>query len=374
MTISHIIRKNLVNLPGWRTTRKILVIESDDWGSIRIPSRKVYEYLLSKRVPVDSFYFTKNDCLESERDLLMLFEILGSFTDINGAHAVITANSVVVNPDFKKITKSGKTEYHYELISDTYSNYPEHAGVMNLWKESGMKNKLLWPQFHGREHLNVKFWMQAINSDSRSEKLAFENNTLLGIDIPGETDDNHNYMAALDYDSPEQMAEVEPIVSNGLVLFKDLFGFASKSFIAPCSIQGEHIDSVLLKGGVNYHQSGQQFRPIGNGGYKIINKFWGQQNNVGQIYWRRNCTFEPSRNHDFDWVDSCLAEMKVAFRWGKPAVINSHRVNYIGSIFPENREKTLISLKKLLKSALEKWPDIEFMTSDDLGDVIAMSL
>ena len=30
--------KNLSNLPGWRTDRKIVVLESDDWGSIRMSS------------------------------------------------------------------------------------------------------------------------------------------------------------------------------------------------------------------------------------------------------------------------------------------------------------------------------------------------
>lgn len=35
--------KNFSNLPGWRTNRKIVVIESDDWGSIRMPSLTILE-------------------------------------------------------------------------------------------------------------------------------------------------------------------------------------------------------------------------------------------------------------------------------------------------------------------------------------------
>lgn len=351
-----------------------MVIESDDWGSIRIPSRAVYEHLMSKGVPVDSYYFTKNDCLESEKDLEYLFEVLGLFKDKNGACPVITANSVVANPDFQKIGNSGKTEYHYELITDTYCQYPDHSGVMQLWKDYGINGKLLWPQFHGREHLNVRYWLKSVNSDSKSEKLAFDNRTLLGIDIPGEPIQDYNYMAAFEYDTVEHQEEVARIAADGLKLFRGIFGFESKSFIAPCAVQGDHLDRVLMEGGVRYHQSGQRSRPIGKGKYKITNKLWGQQNSVGQIYWRRNCTFEPSRNQDYDWVDSCLAEMNTAFRWGKPAVINSHRVNYVGSIFPGNREESLRLLTLLIESALKKWPDIEFMTSDDLGDLIGKSM
>ena len=35
----------LSNLPGWFTKRKIVVIESDDWGSVYMPDRKSLEAL-----------------------------------------------------------------------------------------------------------------------------------------------------------------------------------------------------------------------------------------------------------------------------------------------------------------------------------------
>ncbi len=373
MNIAKIIRKNLVNLPGWRTKRKIVVIESDDWGSVRIPSREIYNLFLSKGIPVDSYYMTKYDCLESDDDLLNLFEILSLFSDKNGASPVITANTVVANPDFERISGFKKKEYYYELITDTYKKYPNHKSVMQLWKDNGIGKRMLWPQFHGREHLNVRYWMKTINGKAFSENLAFDNKSLLGLFVPGEPVQNYNYMAAFEYDFIDHMNEIELITREGLNLFEKIFGFKSKSFIASCAVQGEHIDIILKNGGVHFHQSGQQFRPLGGGKYKVINRFWGQNNKEGQIYWRRNCTFEPSRNHSFDWVDSCLAEMNIAFNWGKPAVINSHRVNYIGSIFPENRDKSLRSLKKLIDTSLHIWPDLEFMTSDELGDLIIQS-
>lgn len=371
MNFKKVLRKNLVNIPGWRTNRKIVVIESDDWGSIRMPSREVYEFLLSKGLPVDKHYFLRNDCIESEEDLGALFEVLSSFKDIIGNYPVFTANAVVANPDFEKIKGSGMKEYYFEPFTETYKRYPNHYNSFELWKNVGMANKLLWPQFHGREHLNVKSWMRAINSGSNSEKLAFLNKVLLGMDVPNESIQAYNYMAAFEFDSKAHMLQIEQITSEGLQIFNSLFDFPSKSFVASCSIQGEHIDRLLRQEGVIYHQCGQQFRPIGDGKLKVVNKIWGQTNNVGQIYWRRNCTFEPSRNQDYDWVDSCLAEMKIAFRWGKPSVINSHRVNYIGSIFPKNRNDSLKSLKRLIKSAMHMWPDIEFLTSDALGDTIS---
>ena len=45
MNIRQTIRQNILNIPGWRTNRHIVVIESDDWGSIRMPSKEVYDKL-----------------------------------------------------------------------------------------------------------------------------------------------------------------------------------------------------------------------------------------------------------------------------------------------------------------------------------------
>lgn len=370
MNFKKTIRKNLVNIPGWRTKRKIVVIESDDWGSIRMPSLQVYNLLLSRGIPVDNLYFLKYDALESEQDLVALFEVLSSFKDCRGNFPVVTANAVVANPDFERISASGRLEYHYELITDTYKHYPNHARSFELWKNEGIENKLLWPQFHGREHLNVKKWMNAINSGDPWESAGFENNVILGMGRDGSSSRTLNYMAAFEYSTEDEFKELNSIAIDGLNIFSDLFGFPSKSFVAPCSIRGDHLDDSLKSGGVLYHQCGQQFIPNHTGGLKIKNRFWGQRNSIGQTYWRRNATFEPSRNQNFDWISSCLAEINIAFRWGKPAVINSHRVNYMGSISLENRDNSLRSLKQLLHSIIIKWPDVEFMTSDTLGDLI----
>ena len=67
-------------------------------------------------------------------------------------------------------------------------------------------------------------------------------------------------------------------------------------------------------------------------------------------------------------------DIEIAFRWKKPAVISTHRVNYVGSIDPKNRQKGLGELKRLISLILKKWPDVEFMSSSQLGDLISNSL
>lgn len=373
LTLRQTLAKNYINARGWRTDRKLLLIESDDWGAIRMPSRKAYEYLLSKNIAIDLSYFDKYDSLESAEDLEQLYEVLDSIRDIHGNPAVITAFSVVANPDFEKIEADKRRQYHYELITETYKRQPHTEKSFEMFLE-GAKKRLLFPQFHGREHLHTKRWIEAINSASIKEQLAFESRAFIGADLP---DDLYRYplgyMAAFDCSKKEETEWQKDIIADGLTLFEKLFGFPSLSFVASQSIWSDYINPTLAKYGVKM-QAGQQLCPIGNNETKLINNIWGSRNSAGQIHWRRNCTFEPSRNQDYDWVRRCLQEIEIAFRWGKPAVINSHRVNFIGSIFPENRHQSLQKLKILLKEVQRRWPDVEFIDTEQLGCIMMETL
>ena len=131
------------NLPGWRTRRKILVIESDDWGSIRMPSREVYQKCLKAGYPVDQSEYERVDSLASEEDLELLFDLLLSFRDLHGNHPVLTANCLVANPDFERIKEAKFREYHYESILDTFKKYPAHQGNFTLWKKA-MGRSMMW--------------------------------------------------------------------------------------------------------------------------------------------------------------------------------------------------------------------------------------
>lgn len=62
--------------------------------------------------------------------------------------------------------------------------------------------------------------------------------------------------------------------------------------------------------------------------------------------------------------------MKPLFFWNKPANISSHRVNFCGYIDDKNRGKGINDLKKLLQKIVQKYPDVEFMSAGELGELI----
>jgi hypothetical protein len=54
----------------------------------------------------------------------------------------------------------------------------------------------------------------------------------------------------------------------------------------------------------------------------------------------------------------------------EPATISTHRVNYIGFLDSQNRDRGSKQLSILLNKILKTWPEVEFMTSVGLGDLI----
>ena len=360
----------LLNLPGWYTRRRIVVIESDDWGSIRMPSREVFDKLLKKGIRVDNCHYCSNDSLETGDDLNALFEVLNGVKDKNGNPAIITANTVVTNPDFDKIKTSDFKEYHYKLISESYKDVKGCANSLELLKEGNEKG-LLSIQSHGREHLNINRWMYYLQNDYPETKFAFEHG-VYGLSTTITSENRKSFLPAFDFETTKEEIEVNEIAKDGLRIFKELFGFASESFIAPNYTWSKSLESSIAAEGVRFIQGARLHTysvPIGLKASKNL-RYFGKRNEFGQIDLVRNAHFEPSENSQKDWVNSCLSEISSAFFWKHPAVICSHRVNFMGGLNEKNRDQNLQLLKKLLSEVVKSWPDVEFMSSNQLGNLI----
>ncbi len=365
------VTKNLLNIPGWRTKRKIVVIESDDWGTIRMPSRAVYEKLRKAGYPVDEDPYSRFDAPASEEDLALLFELLSNFKDKNGRPPAITANNIVANPDFEKIRAADFREYHYELFPETLQRYPKHAGALQLWKE-GMEQGLFRPQFHGREHLKLGKWMSLLQKGDKAVRLAFDHQ-MISINESSRPNCVKAYMDALNVDTPEEQEQVKEMLQDGLSIFEKLWGYPSRSFIAPCYFWPASLEPALAEAGVRFLQGiSVQKDPVREEGRKFRKRYHylGQRNTTGQLYLVRNCFFEPSLSDKVNWVSNCLREIATAFRWQKPAVICMHRLNFIGFIGLANRDNTLKQLRQLLTEISRRWPEVEFLASDQLGETI----
>lgn len=377
MTLINIkasIRKNISNIPGWRTKKHIVVIESDDWGSIRMSSKQAFNNLIKNGMREDLNHYNTFDALESNTDIEELMNLLSKFRDSSGRYPVITGVNIVANPVFDKIRQSEFTEYYYEPFTETCKRYPNHDKVYSLW-QTAQSERLIIPVFHGREHLNVQRWLRALKSGNKSVHIAFDN-SITGIYNGINNEPVPDFQAAFDIDTMNDIHYQRYVITSGLDLFEQLYGRRARFFVPTNGPFNNKLELTLDQYGIKYINSAKkQLEPLGNNHYQTNTRFLGTKNSLGQIYLTRNCSFEPSANGfvfptSYDWVDRCLREIKIAFRWNKPATISSHRVNYIGWLNPQNRSKSLTLLNKLLSSIIKNWPDVEFYTSEELGDLI----
>ena len=365
------IARTLTNIPGWRTNRKIVVFESDDWGSIRIPSSEIKKILLSIGYDIDRCHYMKYDSLASEDDLELLFDLLRSIKSGNGKSPIITANCLVANPDFRKIEENNFQEYYYEEIPNTFGRYPKHKNVIKLWNDGNIEN-IFRLQSHGREHLNISRWMKDLRNRDSEVNILFNLNTF-GLSKHISKRERGSYLAAFDGGEKELIYDRSEIINDALKIFKKIFGYQSLSFISPNFIWDEEIEHSLFSNGIKFIQSQRRRTVSGDYNSKRILKrhYLGQENKYGQKYMVRNCEFEPSSNSNINWVDKCLKEINSAFIMKKPAIISTHRVNFVGFIDETNRDRNLKLFKTLLSEIVRKWAEVEFLSTDELGILLS---
>lgn len=361
--------ERLYNYLGWKSSRKLLVITSDDWGSVRIASSKNRKNLENAGFEMDGNRFNKFDSLESNLDLELLHNSLRKFKDSKGNHPVITALTNVANPDFDKIAAHDFAKYFYEPFSQTLKSYPNHDKVLELYKQ-GITENIFVPEFHGREHIHIARWMKALQSGDKNTRFAFEQRfyTPDQAQLPK---DSKGFSAAFDLDSTAEIAGQNQIVKSGLSLFEELFGYRATLFTAPSLLYNVALEKQLAEEEIKIIDVAKiQKMPIGNNKFKSRLNYFGKKNNLGQLYITRNAVFEPNISTSESAINSCLQDISKAFRNNQPAIISNHRAAFVGSIDSANRTSGLEALEELLTKILQKWPNVEFVSAAQLNQII----
>lgn len=364
MDIKNILILNLKNLQGKRSKRKLVVIECDDWGSIRMPSRQVYDMMLKENITFIKNRFNCYDTLADKKDLEYLFEILLSVRDKNGHGAVMTPVTNVANPDFEKIKRFNFCEYFYEPFTETLKKYNRDPDTLNTWKK-GMELGIFIPEIHGREHVSVQFWMQKLREGNKIVLEAFEH-AFIAVSIDGINPSLDQFRPEFYFNNARQISFLKDSISSGIDLFKELFGYTPRLFVPSNSIFHPLLEKDLAENGVKYLY-GNTFNPVPGKNGRIRYRYFrnGKKTPAGLTYYTRNCAFEPT-DPRYRGIDHTLKQIETAFRWNKPANISTHRVNFVGGIEESNRDKGLSELKHLLDKILKNWPETEFVSSAEM--------
>lgn len=369
-SLKSTLSRNITNARGWRTNRKIVVIESDDWGGIRMPGKDAYSKLQKSKIGKSLSLFDSLDSLERRDDFQNMLELANEFKDYKGNPLIITLNTVMQNPNFKKIEDSGYNQFYGVPFLKSYQEY-YGEDLKDLWSK-GMKEKLIRPQFHAREHVNEFLWLKDLREGNNETRIAFDRH-FFGLKTKTSSTLRQHYLAAFFSETEEEFESVKSNTIDGLNMFKNVFDFSSKSFIACNYVWPKELEVVLKENDVLGIQSqkGNINTDFTNSITSVKRFYTGQKNELNQKYSVRNVTFEPYSNPEKDWIAFAMKEIENAFFWKTPAIISMHRINFVSEMSVENRDENLVLLKNLIKTILEKHPEVEFMSSDELFNLLS---
>ena len=369
--IKRWIAENYSNIRGWSFSKPLIVIESDDWGASRIRTIETLEYLLKCGLQLDAYGYDRLDALENRDDLELLFDVIEKNSTTNGHSPRFTTNMVLGNPDFELIEENDFERYEFESSFSTYERYYGEK-LDDTWSWA-IDAGIVHPQFHGREHLNVPLWMRDLRAGHTQTRLAFDAG-YYGLTTQTSARGRTNYLAAFWPDDVNDLEEIAGILSEGLQNFETTFGFKSKTFI-PCNyVLPAELEKTAYEHGVRLIQGqrGQLVPRVDGRKAKIRRSYTGQKTKLGQRYSVRNVKFEPFEDENHDWVGSALAEIDRAFRHRTPAIISTHRVNYVSGMSVTHRDRSLRLLDELLGKVIRHWPEVEFITSDSLSEMMTL--
>jgi hypothetical protein len=363
---------NIKNILGWKTNRKIVVFSVDDYGNVRVNSKESRSKMDEAGMKIYS-RFDILDTLETKQDLEQLFEVLASVKDKNNRSAVFTPFALPCNIDFEKMEAEDFKQFHFEMLPETYQKLakeqPEaYDGAWDLW-QTGIAKGYMKPQFHGREHLNLTIFNDKLKKRDSELLTALKNKSYTSI-----SDDDYPTMsstAAFDFWDVKENDTLAPMIQEGLQLFEKVYGYKSNYCTPPVYNIHHSLFKTLKKNGIRFIDLGLVRKEHqGFNQYKTTFNYTGKSSNELSIM-VRNVVFEPTEERSIDWVAFTMKQIEAAFRWNRPAIISSHRVNFCGHIDSKNRKMGLATLKRLLEEIVKKWPDVEFMSADEMAETLS---
>jgi hypothetical protein len=361
---------HLKNIRGWKTKRKLVVFSVDDYGNIRVGSAAARDRLFNSGIIAENV-FDHYDALDTKQDYEMLFELLDKHRDIHGNRPVFSTYAVSNNLNFEETLRLN--EVVLEPLPVTYDRlssegFHDYEGTYQTLL-NGIEEGFLKPQFHGREHFHIGLLNALLKDGNKQLRLILENRCLFGIP-KHPAFRNINFAESFAIKKRSEVDLQLEIIKDGLDTFSRVYGYRSVSFAPPSLIIHPDILQHLSTHGVKAIDLNRKERVhLGDGEYVNQNNTLGKVKAVGLTTIVRNCAFEPA-NKSRDWVNHAFNQVKAAFFWNKPAIISSHRVNFCGFISEKNRKNGLEALDTLLKMIKKEFPDVEFVSAEDLVNLM----
>lgn len=310
----------------------VLIIESDDWGP--------------------------GPALHGER-LTALADTLARHRDRAGHPALMTLGLVLAVPDSAAMRAGSGQDYRRLELDD-----PRSAGVLAAM-EQGASRGVFALQLHGMEHYWPPALLRAARDDASLRAWLLDQEFPAYEDLPPPlqsrwVDGAQLPSGTLDADS------IGRAVREETKAFQRIFQSAPRVAVPPTFIWTRTVETAWMAAGIEViitpgrRYTGRDAAGQPTGVEASIHN--GESAGPMALYLVRDIYFEPLRGHAPAKV---LAEARRRFRLGRPALLETHRSNFVG---PETDfEHSLAQLDTLLADALRDWPDLRFLSPRELA-------
>ncbi len=306
----------------WRSLRAV-AFESDDWGFAGfVPSDDVWQGKKKEDLNPGKFpavYW--GSTLEDSVMVFKLCQIMDSIRGSDGFPAVFQPNYVMSSLSFEKETEGYIWKrYNWPNLPPAYSR----PGLVSAVQQ-GIKNGHWYPEFHATWHYDPSMRLELALSTSFAQQM-----TQQGVVLFPESE------KARELGPWRSTKELSSELSHSLQLFQTAFDRPIGSIIAPDYTWDDRIEAIWRKFNINVIQAKREQRDpsllSGKAGriQKLLKRKIQMIVNRRSKYLERNCRLEPVQAPDPDAVVAqCVKDTHQAWKSGQPAIVETHRVNYV---------------------------------------------
>lgn len=308
-------------LVEWQRTRAVC-LQSDDWGLCGfLPDSRAIEVLDRQALapgPFPDVYW--HSTLEDSAAVASLCAVLSASRGRDGLPTILQANYIL-----------GSQEY---AVTDTVARWIEHllprtpAGYERpgLWEavDAGRRAGVWHPELHGLWHYDPlrrqrnTLGRPAVEAAAARQILVFpdcERSWELG--------------------SWRSQDVLEQEFARALAGFADLFGRRPRSIIGPDYVWNDADEARWVAADIRVIQGQRQQRKSkwrGTEGrirkvmHRTFTRWWRRD----RVYLDRNSSFEPLQAAEHRrTTDRTVAEVRQRWREGEPAIVETHRINFV---------------------------------------------
>ena len=320
-------------LRAWREpvlAAPVLILESDDWGY---------------------------GPLAQGARLKEIANVMAGHRDCQGKPPVMTLGVVLGGPDTERMAADQWRSYHRLTLADTPLEPIQRAIA------DGVRSGVFALQLHGLEH----FWPPVLMemSQERSVRTWLTSARFPATEtLPSELQSRWVDSSTLP-SRPLSPDVLEAAAAEEAEAFEHAFGCRPEVVVPPTFVWTETVERFWFRAGIRVVVTpGRRYsgRDADGKPANVEARFYNAETGPTQVtYLVRDDYFEPAMGHR---AEDGLAAVAAKTRLGRPALLETHRVNFLDE---QTAARSLVELDKLLSAALRRWPRLRFMASAELA-------